>query len=107
MVSALTMHFCTSLREGTSYMTSSSVSSRTVRRPRAPVLWWIASSAMHSRASGVNDELDVIQGEEALELAQDGVLRLLQDADQRVLAERLEADDERQAADELGDQAVS
>ena len=52
------------------------------------------------------DQLDAVQGEEALELAQDRVLRLRQDADQHVLAQRLQPDDHRQAADELRDQAV-
>ena len=105
-MSPLTTHFFTSPREGISYITSSSVSSRTVRRPRAPVLWLIASSAQASSASSVKTSSTPSMREEALELLEERVLRLRQDAAQLLLAQRLQADDQRQPADELRDQAV-
>ncbi len=82
------------------------MSSSTVRRPRAPVLWRMACSAHASRASSREDQLDVIEGEEALELLDERVLGLREDAYQLFFAERGEADHHRQAADELGDEAV-
>ena len=45
---------CTSVREGSSYITPSSTSSRIDRRPRAPVPRTRASSATATRASSVN-----------------------------------------------------
>ena len=52
------------------------------------------------------DQLDPVELEEALELADQGVLGFGQDADQVGLVELMERRDDRQAADELGDQAV-
>ena len=51
------------------------------------------------------DEFDAIHGEVALVLLDERVLRFGEDADERVLIERLQADDHRQAADEFGDEA--
>ena len=90
MVSPLTTHFLMSVRDGISYITSISVSSRTVRRPRAPVLWRMASSAQALQAVVRELQLDVVQAEEALELAGERVLGLGEDAHQRVDVERLE-----------------
>ena len=51
------------------------------------------------------DQLHLVQVEELLVLLDDRVLRLGQDPDQRILVQRLEHDGDRQATDELGDQA--
>src|SRR5215203_161586 len=52
------------------------------------------------------DELDVVELEEALELAGERVARLGQDRGQVIAAELMDCRDHRQAADELGDQAI-
>jgi hypothetical protein len=85
----------------------------TVRRPRAPVRWCSASAAHASIASGVKTRSTPSiakkrwnHREEALELAHERVLRLGEDANHRLLVERLERDHHRHAADELGDKAV-
>src|SRR5882724_600446 len=51
-------------------------------------------------------ELHPFELEDGLVLANEAVLRLLEDAHQRLLVELLERRDDRQAADELGDQPV-
>jgi hypothetical protein len=48
-------------------------------------------------------ELRLLEAEDPLELAHEGVLRLDQDADEVVLAQRIKDADHRQPADELGD----
>ena len=106
MVSSVMTTFLTSVRSGMSYMTSSSASSTIVRSARAPVLRSSARSAAASSASGREDQLDLVERQELLELAGDRVLGLGQHAHQVVLGERRQADDDRQAADELGDQPV-
>src|SRR5262245_147816 len=50
------------------------------------------------------DEVDVVELEELLVLLQQRVLRLDEDADERLLVEAVHRADHRQAADELGDQ---
>ena len=75
------------------------------RRPRAPVLRSIAFLAIATSASSVIGELHVLHVEQLLILLDEGVLRLLQDLDQRLGVEILERRDHRQAADEFGDQA--
>ena len=97
-------HCATSERLGRSYITSSSTSSRIARRPRAPVPRFSASSPTASSASSVKHEVDVVELEELLVLLQQRVLRLDEDADQRVLVEAVHRADDRQPADELGDQ---
>src|SRR5579883_605392 len=52
------------------------------------------------------DELHLVQRQELLVLLDDGVLGLGQDADQVFLVQRVERHSHRQAAHELGDQAV-
>ena len=52
------------------------------------------------------DELDVVELEELLELAGERVLGLGEDADERVLVEGLQRDDDGDTADELGNEAV-
>ena len=85
-------------------MTSSSTSSRIARRPRAPVPRFSASSATASSASSVKHEVDVVELEELLVLLQQRVLRLDEDAHQRVLVEVVDGADDGEPADELGDQ---
>src|SRR5712691_11202453 len=51
-------------------------------------------------------ELDVVQREELLVLLHERVLRLGEDADDVLLVEVVQGDDDRQAADELGDEPV-
>src|SRR3954453_5120675 len=55
---------------------------------------------------GREDELDPVEAEEALELLDDRVARLGEDRDQIVARELVDGRGDRQAADELGDQAV-
>src|SRR5438874_6287836 len=52
--SFVTTHFCTSSREGSSYITGRRTSSMIARRPRAPVPRFIASSETSSNASCSN-----------------------------------------------------
>ena len=89
-------------------MTSSSTSSIVVRRPRAPVLLLACRlSAAASSASSLKIELDLVQREELLVLLDDSVLRLGRGcAPASSCVERVEATIDRQAADELRDQAV-
>ena len=51
-------------------------------------------------------EFDVLHAEQGLILADDGVLGLREDGDERLLVELLKRSDHGQTADELGDQAV-
>ena len=53
------------------------------------------------------DQLDTVQLEELLELPDERVLRLRQDAHQRVLVQRVQRHDDRDATDELGYQPVA
>ena len=75
------------------------------RRPRAPVLRWIAFWATALQRVLGEGELHALHLEQPLVLLDQRVLRLGQDLDQRRLVEVLERRDHRQAADELGDQA--
>ena len=76
-----------------------------LRRPRAPVSRSLASLAISLQGAGRELELRAFHLEELLVLPDQGVLRLGQDADQRVLVERVERRQHRQTADELGDHA--
>ena len=76
------------------------------RRPRAPVSRSSALSAIDVSDVVGEDELDAVEGEEALELLDERVARLGQDRDQVVARELVDGRDHRQAADELRDQAV-
>ena len=87
IVSLVTTHFFTSRREGSSNWTSSRVSSRIERRPRAPVSRSIALSAIECERVVGEHELDPVELEEALELLDERVARLGEDRDQ-VLALR-------------------
>ena len=77
-----------------------------IRRPRAPILR--CERRLGDRLEGVVGEpqLDVLVLEQLLVLPRDRVARLRQDLDQRRLVELVQRADDRQAADELGDQAV-
>ena len=77
----------TSLRDGSSYITFSSTSSRMARRPRAPVPRSMHWSAIASRASSAELELDAVELEELLVLLDQRVLRLGQDVDERLLVQ--------------------
>src|SRR5256886_15721739 len=57
-------------------------------------------------ASFLEDELDVVQREELLVLLHERVLRLGEDAHDVLLVQVVQRDDDRQAADELGDEPV-
>ena len=83
---------------------SSSTCSRIVRRPRAPVLRFERLARDRGQRFGTELELDAFHVEQALELLGDRVLRLGEDLDQRRFVELLERRDDRQAADELGNQ---
>ena len=67
----------------------------------------VFESGLSDGAEGVvgEDELDAVHLEVALVLLDEGVLRLGENADQCWFVEGLEADNHRQAADELGDEA--
>ena len=95
-----------SLREGMSYMMSSSTSSTMVRRPRAPVFWLRACAAVSSSASGGEDQVDFVQLKELAVLLDDRVLGLRQNANQGVAIQRLETHEDGETSDELGNQAV-
>ena len=55
------------------------------RRPRAPDLRLSASRAIAASAPSVNLQVDALHLEELLVLPREGVLRLLQDANERLL----------------------
>ena len=92
--------------EGTLYMRSSISSSRMIRRPRAPTLRF--ERLLGDRLEGLVGELelDALELQDRLVLPDQAVLGLVEDAHQRRLVELLERRDDRQAADELRDQAV-
>ena len=77
-----------------------------IRRPRAPILR--CERRLGDRLERVVGEaqLDVLVLEQLLVLTRDRVARLREDLDQRRLVELVQRADDRQAADELGDQAV-
>ena len=77
-----------------------------IRRPRAPILRSSADSAIASSAVVGEAQLDVLVLEQLHVLTRDGVARLRQDLDERRLVELVQRADDRQPADELGDQAV-
>ena len=86
-----------------SYITSSSDSSTIERNARAPVFRSSATSAAALRAQGER-QLDLVEGEELLELPRDRVARLGQHPDEVVGGQRGERHHDRQPADELGDE---
>ena len=91
---------------GKSYMGSSRGSfSMMERRPRAPVLRWIA--LLGDRMQRLVGELKghALHLEQALILLQQSVARLGQDFNQRVLVQVAQRGDHRQPADEFRDQA--
>ena len=75
------------------------------RRPRAPAV--AAERLARDRRERALGELELhaVHLEELLVLLDQAVLRLGEDVDQRVLVELVQRGDDRQAADELGDQA--
>ena len=86
-------------------MMSSITSSTIDRRPRAPVSFSMARSAIARSAAVGELQLGVLHREQRLVLLDQGVLRLGQDADQGVDVQRPQRRDDRQPADELGDHA--
>ena len=88
IVSFVITHLETSLRDGSSNITSSSAFSMIERRPRAPVSRSSALSAISQSASSVKTSSIVVVVEEALVLLDERVLRLLEDLDE-VLAQQL------------------
>ena len=76
------------------------------RRPRAPVARSSALFAIAAERVLGEDQVDRVVVEEALVLLDERVLGLEQDPDQVFAVERVHRRDDRQAADELGDQAV-
>ena len=104
IVSFVITHFVTSRRDGSSNITSSSAASMIERRPRAPVSRSSALSAISHSASSVKTSSIVVVPEEALVLLDERVLRLGQDLDEILAAQLVHGRDDRQAADELGDQ---
>ena len=104
--SSLMRHCLMSRCEGIVYMRSSISSSRMMRRPRAPdvALERLAGDRVERLVGEL--ELDPLELEDRLVLPDQAVLGLVEDAHQRRLVELLERRDHRQAADELGDQAV-
>ena len=98
--------FVTSVRSGMSYMTSSSASSTIVRRARAPVLRSRASFAVASSASGVKTSSTLSRLRNLVNCRVTAFFGSVRTLHQVLLVERGQADDHRQAADELGDQPV-
>ena len=92
---------------GSVYIRSSIRSSMIIRRPRAPILRARASSAIASSESSVNLQLHVLVLEQLLVLTRDRVARLRENLDQRRLVELVQRADDREAADEFGNQAVA
>ena len=78
-----------------------------IRRPRAPIFRSSADSAIASSAVVGEAQLHVLVLEELHVLARDGIARLGENLDQRRLVELVQRADDRQAADELGDEAVA
>ncbi len=78
-----------------------------IRRPRAPILR--SQRRLGDRLERVVGEaqLDVLVLEQLLVLPRDRVARLRQDLDERRLVQFVQRADHRQAADELGNQAVA
>ena len=94
---------------GASNDTSSSSFSITVCSRRAPMfsvrsLTIVAKSAIRSIAPGVNESVDALGREQRRVLLDQRVLRLGQDADEILAAERLELDPDREAALQLRNQ---
>ena len=106
IVSRVTTHFVTSRREGSSNWTSSSVSSRIERRPRAPVSRSSALSAIAPSESSAKTSSMSSNSKKRWNCRVSALRRLGQDRDQVVAGELVDRGDHRQAADELGDQAV-
>ena len=82
IVSFVITHLETSLREGSSNITSSSALSMIERSPRAPVSRSSALSAISQSASSVKTSSIVVVPEEALVLLDERVLRLGEDLDE-------------------------
>ena len=74
------------------------------RRPRAPVPRSSACSATASSASSLSSSSTLSSSNDLLVLLDQGVLRLDQDAHERLLVEVRHGADDRQPADELGDE---
>jgi len=81
-------------------------SSRMARSPRAPVPRLSASRAIGRHRVVGELEPHFLEIEVLLVLLDDRVLRLAQDAHQRLVVEVVERRDHRESADELGDEAV-
>ena len=94
----------TSERDGRSYMTSSS--DLFEDRPQTAGTGAALERFVGDRVERVvgEDEVDVVEVEELLVLLHQRVLRLDEDAHERVLVEVVHDADDREAADELGDE---
>ena len=90
--------------DGISYMTSVIRFSMMVRSPRAPVLSLIAVLAISLTAEGSKESFTPVHADELFVLLQKRVLRLGEDLDERRLVQRVQAHDDGDAPDELGDQ---
>ena len=90
---------------GSSNMVSISDCSMIERRPRAPVLRASALRAIAASADGRISSSTPSMREELLVLLDQRVLRLGEDLHQRVFGQLAQRGDDRQAADQFGDQA--
>ena len=96
--------FSTSVRLGRSYMTLSSTSSRIARRPRAPVPRSSAWSATASSASSVNSSSTSSNSKNLRYCLTSAFFGSTRMRIERLLVEVGDRADDRQAADELGDE---
>ena len=94
------------LRSGASNIRSWQISSTSVRRLRAPVRRRMQCSAMSRSAAFGEPEVDAVHLQQRLVLAHDRVGRAGHDQEELVLGQRIELHPDRQASEELGQQAV-
>ena len=105
-VSLVTTHLVTSPRDGSSNCTSSRISSRIERSPRAPVSRSSARSAIEPSASSAKCSSMPSKLKKRWNCLTSALRGSLQDADQVVARELVDRRDHGQAADELRDQPV-
>ena len=98
------MHLRMSVRSGMSYITSSSDSSTIERSARAPVLRSSATSAAARSAPGVKTSSTLSSDRNFWNWRVTAFFGSVEDADQVLRGQRRQRDDDRQPADELGDQ---
>ena len=92
--------------EGSSYMISSMTSSRMARSPRAPVPRLSASRAMAATASSVNLSRTFSRSKYFWYCLMIAFFGSREDAHQRLIVEVVQGGDDREPADELGDEPV-